>query len=213
MDDKMRQIPQAFERYRHFKGKEYQILNIAKHTETEELLVIYQALYGDFGIYARPLAMFLERVDKNKYPKVTQEYRFEKIEKASIEMIPQAAVSMQPKEAKESLSPGDVPMQPKETEGAISPTAASTQSTRVDMTIEEDTLPLDPLLLEFLDADSYAQRLNILTALHHRITHDMINIMAMATDIRIEEGELEERYSQLRTCIRKLEQFECSRIR
>ncbi|MBR6770445.1 MAG: DUF1653 domain-containing protein [Lachnospiraceae bacterium] len=193
----MRQIPQAFERYRHFKGKEYQILNIAKHTETEELLVIYQALYGDFGIYARPLAMFLERVDKNKYPKVTQEYRFEKIEKASIEMIPQAAVSMQPKE----------------TEGAISPTAASTQSTRVDMTIEEDTPPLDPLLLEFLDADSYAQRLNILTALHHRITHDMINIMAMATDIRIEEGELEERYSQLRTCIRKLEQFECSRIR
>ena len=72
--------PKAGERYRHFKGKEYEIVAIATHTESEEKLVIYKALYGVGEIYARPLSMFLEKVDKEKYPDTVQEYRFEQIE-------------------------------------------------------------------------------------------------------------------------------------
>ncbi len=49
-------------RYRHYKGKEYQVLGCARHTETEEEFVVYQALYGERGLWIRPKVMFLETV-------------------------------------------------------------------------------------------------------------------------------------------------------
>ncbi|MBQ4831966.1 DUF1653 domain-containing protein [Pseudoalteromonas sp. MMG010] len=51
--------------YHHYKGAKYKVLHLATHSETEEQLVIYQALYGEFGIWARPLSMFTEAVEKN----------------------------------------------------------------------------------------------------------------------------------------------------
>ncbi len=49
-------------RYRHYKGHEYEVLGVARHSETDELLVVYRPLYGDHGLWVRPLAMFCESV-------------------------------------------------------------------------------------------------------------------------------------------------------
>ena len=65
--------------FRHFKNKEYKIVTVAQHSETGEKLVIYQSQYDNFDFYARPYDMFFSKVDKEKYPDVTQEYRMEKL--------------------------------------------------------------------------------------------------------------------------------------
>ena len=54
-------------KYRHFKGKEYEVIGIAKHSETLEPMVVYKALYGDGGIWVRPAHMWNETVDREDY--------------------------------------------------------------------------------------------------------------------------------------------------
>ena len=52
-------------KYRHFKGNEYEVLCVAKHSETLEPMVVYRALYGDFGVWVRPASMWNETVEKD----------------------------------------------------------------------------------------------------------------------------------------------------
>jgi hypothetical protein len=177
----MRNIPVPQQIYRHFKGNLYQIVTIAEHTETGEKLVIYQALYGEFKIYARPLSMFLEEVDSQKYPECGQKYRFEPVEERS----------------------------------NLSETGKEEQTdTRVCTPADNAGTPdIDPLVLDFLDAGTYEEKLEILEGLHHRITDEMITTMAIALDIEVKEGEIEERYTELRKCLLLYDKFECSRLR
>jgi hypothetical protein len=57
----------------------YEIIGVAAHSETMEPMMVYRPLYGDGGMYVRPLEMFLSEVDRGKYPDVKQRYRFEKV--------------------------------------------------------------------------------------------------------------------------------------
>lgn len=201
----MTRVPQPQEIYRHFKGNLYEIVTLAEHSETGEMLVIYRALYGEWKIYARPLAMFMEKTDKIKYPDAIQEYRFElqSVDKQQTTDAEQQTENMEQQAVSTEKQATNIEQQAADTN--------QQEITQAATEVEECTL--DPMVLEFLDADTYEQRLNILTGLHHRITNDMITTMAVATDVEVKDGEVEDRYEEFKNCLLTLDRYECNRLR
>ncbi len=221
----MRHNPKPQEMYRHFKGNLYQIRCLAKNSETRELMVVYQAMYDTFEIYVRPLSMFMEEVDHVKYPEVKQKYRFELLQDIDETADP---YDVQSAEQPADVHEMQVPIRAvNRKEAQMTEKTADQQEVQVTEPIpdsgrawsqESETEPeeqinIDPLVLEFLDANTYEQRLNILTALRNRITDEMINTMAVAVDLEIKEGDVEDRYEELRNCLLTFEKFECNRLR
>ena len=213
-------IPKPHEIYKHFKGNLYQIVTIAQHSETGEQLVIYQAMYGDFKTYARPLAMFTSEVDKVKDPEIQQRFRFE-LQGADADRQTRETDSAN---GAQTITAQDVATQTAPTataqdvaiwtaQAAAKPASVETHPETAHIEAAEEEPALDPLVLEFLDADSYEQKLNILAGLHHRITDEMITTMAIACDIEVNDGETEERYEELKNCLLTMEKFECNRLR
>lgn len=187
----MREIPKAQELYRHFKGNLYQIISIASHSETMEQMVVYQALYGDYKVYVRPLDMFMSKVDTDKYPDATQTYRFERFtfEKRVSE-----------------VAGGVVKTEPVQKELKQEPV--------IDVTAEgEEAYDIHPKVLEFFDADTYEEKLGILSSMQDILTDHMINAMAVSEDLEVKKGTIAERYEDLKNCLLTKERFECNRLR
>lgn len=211
---KERQIPKPGEFYCHFKKKYYQILAIAKHSETREDLVIYQALYGDFGVYARPLDMFLSEVDREKYPDVVQKYRFEKVEKPGVSVIANGANSLR---ASNQLSDSskfgtdkELAQENGEEKQLASVEGVKTGNERADTSIAEAFM-LDEDVERFLDADTYKEKLDILMSLGNHITDKQLHDMAITLDITIDEGTIDDKFQNLVQCLRTMARFEIGR--
>ena len=202
----MQQLPRPYEIYRHFKGMQYQVLSIATHSETGEQMVVYQQLYAPFGVYVRPLAMFMGKVDKEKYPQVQQEYRFEKVQVPAWEM--QAAQISQ-----QAVVQGNVSQQSCVYAEMVEEQTAAPKVTESQDAGNEEESVLDPGLLKFLEADTYEEKLEILSMLHPRITDAMIDTMAVCLDIEVKSGDIEQRYSEILNCLLTMERFECNRLR
>lgn len=193
-------MPKSGEIYRHFKNKLYQIVTVATHSETGEPLVIYQALYGDFAVYARPLSMFTSEVDHVKYPQVQQKYRFEKVEMQQ-DKEPVHPVQQKPETAAVS----------KMAEPETQPVSRTQeQSTEAESATEEG---INPKLMAFLDADDFEEKYNILVSMRDTITDRLINDMAVVLDVVIPEGDLDDRYDALKNCVRTRQRYETMRLR
>lgn len=189
-----RPSPMPGEIYRHFKNRLYQIVGVATYSENKEKLVIYQALYGGFGMYARPYDMFMSEVDRKKYPEVTQKYRFEKVGRAGGETettVEDSVVSTVP-DIKKSIADKQENTAQQENTGEEAPNAD---------------------LVAFLDAETYEEKRALLIAMRPRITDRLINDMAAALDITVDEGDLESRFKSLLFCVSKMDEFETTRLR
>lgn len=198
----MRENPRPFELYRHFKGGCYQVISIAKHSETGEAMVVYQQLYAPFEVYVRELSMFMSRVDRLKYPDASQEYRFEKI---TCDIITD--------ETKNGSNGTDINKDTDRDNTRDNNTDISKETEKDNNKYTDKETELDPLVEEFLDASSYEKKLDVLYRLRSKITDDMINIMAVSIDTEVKPGEIGQRYQELRNSLIMLERFECNRLR
>ncbi|EOS44089.1 DUF1653 domain-containing protein [Lachnospiraceae bacterium MD335] len=194
----MRPNPKPQEIYRHFKGNVYQIITIARHSETKMKMVVYQQLYAPYEVYVRPLDMFMSKIDTKKYPNEKQIFRFERLAIRGEDQIEETRESSA-ETLNRILNRGK-----KETELTVDLQKADGQ---------EEAFELDPGLVEFLDADSYEKKLQILSSLHNRITDAMIDTMAVSLDTEVKEGDIETRYAEIRNCLITMERFECNRLR
>ena len=169
-----RKTPVPGEFYRHFKNKLYQIIAVAVHSETGEEMVVYQALYGDFRVWVRPLDMFLEEVDREKYPDAVQKYRFERVR------------LVKPQNAEDSAKNATQPVQ--QASAAQKLSAASDSSAAQNTTAQppDEDQPVNRELLDFFDAmdeKNYDRMLECLTKLQPHATQKEMDDICMVLDI------------------------------
>lgn len=184
----------AGERYRHYKGNLYQIVAVAMHTETEEEMVVYQALYGDYKVFVRPFKMFFETVkntDGNMVPRFAKERGCTGVDSTACKAVEKSDAFNEKMEIKAEVKTVD-------------------KEDTADIPIAEG---INPLLIEFLDAESSVERLEVLHRMRKTIDNKTISDIAAALDIVIEEKDMDERIRDLENCLQTRARFETTRLR
>ncbi len=201
----MREIPKPGERYRHFKNKEYQILAVGKHSETGEKMVVYQALYGDYGVWVRPLSMFMERVDRAKYPDVRQTYRFERV------LTDNNEENFYDAEPEDEVAVSRMSRDEKYNEKEYHEKEYPNQYGKKNDFPEE--VELHPLVEEFLDQDTTEGKLEILQQMSGKVTRQDLDSICFCLDMNPVGGSVEEELDAIRQCIRMQQRYDAPRLR
>ena len=195
--------PLSGEKYLHFKNKLYQVIAVAKHSETMEPYVVYQALYGDFGVYIRPYDMFVSEVDHEKYPEVTQKYRFAYVDHTKNE-------TLRTERAEHKKIPVNQNVEQQENVPDVTAAVSTAELQEQNMIQRESDVEeqINPWLLRFLDTDTMEEKYQIVCDIKNDITDRLIDDLAVAVDVVIPEGKLSDRYEQLKYCIRTRQKYE-----
>ena len=195
--------PLPGEKYLHFKNKLYQVIAVAKHSETMEPYVVYQALYGDFGVYIRPYDMFVSEVDHEKYPEVTQKYRFAYVDHTKNE-------TLRTERAEHKKIPVNQNVEQQENVPDVTAAVSTAELQEQNMVQRESDVEeqIDPWLLRFLDTDTMEEKYQIVCDIKNDITDRLIDDLAVVVDVVIPEGKLSDRYDQLKYCIRTRQKYE-----
>ena len=187
----MGNTPKPYEIYRHFKGNLYQIIAVAKDSEDGHDIVVYQALYHPFTIYARDLKMFMGPVDRSKYSanEYPQEMRFAPITENT---------------------GGDF--------GAVQPANAepagryAEEKRSEDRNAEERKIEVNPALMMFLDAENYEQKLDVLREVKGELTPEILTPIELSLGMEPQDGTVEERYRLVKTNLLTRQKYERQRL-
>lgn len=189
----MRKEPRPGEIYRHFKGRLYQVIAVAIHSETEEKMVVYQALYGTYQVFVRPLLEFISDTDRTKYPDAQQPERFqiwsgpeghgEKEQDAGSREAPMPELDMGKPGSWEN--PGETMREPQG----------------------------ENVLMMFLEAHNCKEKFDILVGREDELDEHILNSIMVSLDLAITENSLEDRLDQVKDYLQTRMHFEDSRIR
>ena len=169
--------------------------------------------------------MFSSEVDHEKYPDVVQKYRFERVEPGDWEKHVEQASAWEDTGAASDVDCDGAEKFPdtagyrkceevQTQENIAQGTAQITEDSRtVENQADESKAQINPKVLEFLDTEDFDERYNILVSLRDELDDQMVNILAVALDVVIPEGRIEERYDALKNCLRTRQRYESTRLR
>lgn len=200
-----RQTPVAGQIYKHFKGNLYKVLAVAVHTESEEKLVVYQSVENPDRVFARPLEMFMSDIDRFRYPLIRAKYRFTLVSEPEVENNGEETKEEEAKE--ETLN--------EDTRGEDVKDEETEEQSDDDSAVYKDNgeLVIDPYVEGVLDEKEFSKKIEFFEMLRGKCTEDMLTTIAISLDIQLQEGSIEDKYSQILRTLKMHEKYETSRLR
>lgn len=200
-----RQTPVAGQIYKHFKGNLYKVLAVAVHTESEEKLVVYQSVDNPDRVFARPLEMFMSDIDRFRYPLIRAKYRFTLVSEPEEETNGEETKEEETKEETLNEDTKEEDVKDEETE----------EQSDDDSAVYKDNgeLVIDPYVEGVLDEKEFSKKIEFFEMLRGKCTEDMLTTIAISLDIQLQEGSIEDKYSQILRTLKMHEKYETSRLR